>query len=183
MLPISVPELTQEFLKSRLEYRDGCFYWRVKPVIDSGDRRWNTKYSGKRAGSLDLSSGYRYIGFTIKGKRQHFLEHRLVFIWFHGHFPKGQIDHEKGIKDQNWIEYLRDVSSSENNKNKRMPKNNTSGVMGVSWHKPLGKWRAGIMVDYKTIHLGYFYDKFEAICARKSSEVKYRFHENHGRKL
>jgi hypothetical protein len=35
-------------------------------------------------------------------------------------------------------------------------KRQASGFRGVSWHKPLGKWRAQITVDGKMEHLGFF---------------------------
>lgn len=58
---------------------------------------------------------------------------------------------------------------------------NISGVAGVHFRKCRNKWRARIMVDGIDIHLGHFSDKFEAICARKSANNKYGFHENHGK--
>ena len=50
---------------------------------------------------------------------------------------------------------------------------NTSGITGVYWHKPLNKWVAKICINQKDIHLGY-HDKFEdAVLARKQGEEKY----------
>ena len=56
---------------------------------------------------------------------------------------------------------------------KRTPKNNTSGVKGVMWEKSKSKWKAGIRVNYKQIHLGYFDNKEDAIAARLTAEKKY----------
>jgi group I intron endonuclease len=39
---------------------------------------------------------------------------------------------------------------------------NRSGIRGVSWHKTASKWRAGITINNKTIHLGLFDDLQEA---------------------
>jgi hypothetical protein len=36
-------------------------------------------------------------------------------------------------------------------------------------------------VNNRRVSLGYFSDKFEAICVRKSADNKYDFHSNHGR--
>jgi hypothetical protein len=46
---------------------------------------------------------------------------------------------------------IRWATRSMQNINKRMMSNNTSGYRGVSWHKPLSKWRARICVDGKQI--------------------------------
>lgn len=51
---------------------------------------------------------------------------------------------------------LRLVSHKENMQNRRMQRNNTSGVRGVWWDKKSNKWRACIRKDGKTIHLGTF---------------------------
>ena len=57
--------------------------------------------------------------------------------------------------------------------NRRLFKSNTSGCPGVWFYNLRNKWIAKITVNYKQIHLGYFEDVFEAICARKSAELKY----------
>lgn len=172
--------LTQEYLKSSLERRNDRFYWRLKPVVSWQDKTWNTRFSGKMAGTLN-PNGYRYICFTIDGKARLFSEHQLVWLWHNGHSPENQIDHISGVRDDNRIENLRSVDSAENHKNQRIPKDNTSGVMGIYWNKGIQKWYARIIVDYKKIHLGVFNDKFEAICARKAAEIRYGFHPNHGK--
>lgn len=60
---------------------------------------------------------------------------------------------------------------SEQNHNRGMQSNNTSGTKGVSYHKPYEKWVAYIYTDRKRIHIGYFKNKEEAIEARKSVEI------------
>lgn len=49
------------------------------------------------------------------------------------------------------------------------------------YFKDYGKWRAQIVVSGILIFLGYFERKQDAITARKEAEVKYNFHENHGK--
>ena len=63
-------------------------------------------------------------------------------------------------------------TQSEQMRNQRLRTENTSGLAGVRQHAN-GKWKVGIGVDGKQIHLGYF-DSFEgAASARKSAEIKY----------
>ena len=70
--------------------------------------------------------------------------------------------------------------SSENSKNRKIQKNNKSGVVGVFFKNDIQKWAARIMVNRKSIYLGAFSLKDDAITARKNAEVKYNFHPNHG---
>jgi hypothetical protein len=51
--------------------------------------------------------------------------------------------------------------------------NNTSGRRGVNWNKREERWVARIMVERRSIFLGYF-DSFEcAVAAREAAERKY----------
>ncbi len=170
--------ITQEYLKSRLDLRDGWFYWKPVPVTKWQDKRFNNQYARKRAGCFD-KHGYRQISFRINGKYRLFFEHRLIWLWHHGHFPEGEIDHIDGVKDNNNITNLRAVDRAENGKNQRIHKNNKSGVMGVHWHKVAKKWQAAIYAEGENFYLGLFIDKQDAIKARKAAEIKYGFHSNH----
>jgi hypothetical protein len=131
---------------------------------------------GSIAGRL-TKDGYRRVcldGFAYP-------EHKLIWLYFYGKFPDGEIDHINHIRDDNRIPNMRDVPRTQNNKNKSIGKNNSSGVIGVCWDKQGKNWKAAITVNSKKIHLGYFKDLKEAIQARKSANLKYRFHENHGK--
>lgn len=50
------------------------------------------------------------------------------------------------------------------------PKNNTSGVKGVTWDKARSKWRAQIVFKGKTYHLGRYDTLKEAAQARRIAE-------------
>jgi hypothetical protein len=68
---------------------------------------------------------------------------------------------------------LRPATNSEQNQNKGMYRNNISGIKGVGWDTLHQKWRAYIGVNRKTIYLGLFEDKNEAIKTRLRAELKY----------
>lgn len=68
---------------------------------------------------------------------------------------------------------LRKATASEQAQNKGLPKNNKSGVIGVGWNKKSQKWKAYIGVDKKTISLGLFDNKDDAIKARLEAELRY----------
>lgn len=56
---------------------------------------------------------------------------------------------------------------------RKLNKNNKSGVRGVSFNKFKNKWCANIKVQRKNIYLGSYNTKEEAIEARKEGEKKY----------
>jgi AP2 domain len=71
------------------------------------------------------------------------------------------------------------ATSSVQSFNQRKKRTNTSGVIGVSWHKQTSKWSAQIRIDGKKIHLGTFNDFGEAVTVRQEAELKYYgFHSN-----
>lgn len=84
-----------------------------------------------------------------------------------GEKPKGmtlgRVDNNNGYDKGNcrWETY------TEQNKNKRGYRNNTSGYKGVSWNKRQGKWQAYVCKEKRQIALGYFTDAAEAAAARK----------------
>lgn len=68
---------------------------------------------------------------------------------------------------------LRHATISENSKNKRRYKNNTSGITGVTWESDRNKWKASVKVDGKELRLGNFINKDDAVKARLEAEAKY----------
>jgi hypothetical protein len=83
------------------------------------------------------------------------------------------VDHKNHITGDNRKENLRICTVSENQYNRRMQNNNTSGVIGVSWDKRYSKWRAYIAVDKERIELGSFNNIDDAINARRQAEMTY----------
>lgn len=118
-----------------------------------------------------------YVIAFLLGKK--WRAHHLAWLYEYGVFPKGQIDHINGVRTDNRIENLREVSNQENSKNAKLYITNKVGYVGVGKHQ--NKYRAFITVNYKSVHLGMFDTIEEAITARKNAEIKYNFHKNHGR--
>jgi len=65
---------------------------------------------------------------------------------------------------------LRVCTARENTLNGKVPKNNTSGVIGVSFSKSKNKWKAFINKDYKQLFLGYYETMTDAVRARLIAE-------------
>lgn len=116
--------------------------------------------------------GYGEVSF--QGKKWYV--HRLMFSVFVGPLEEGlQVDHIECISTACCNpEHLRQISASGNQQNQRgLRANNTSGQPGVTWDKKNGKWLAQIKVDRKCLFLGYFTNLDDAIAARKAGEAKY----------
>ncbi len=123
-----------------------------------------------------------YLTVRLNGKL-HYV-HRIAWDLIHPNDPLKpveEIDHINHDRSDNRAVNLRKVSRLSNSVNQSLRRTNTSGQMGVCWHRASGKWTAVIMVDGATKYLGLFADKHEAIAARKAAEEKYGFHENHGK--
>ena len=180
------PELLAE-LRERLDYNPdtGVFAWKeAKPEHFSDGKRsasskckiWNGKLSGKKAGTMSLE-GY----LTIMFKGIIVSCHRLAYAFSNGFWPLNQIDHDNGIRNDNSFINLFDRTNAENGKNQKLSVRNYSGHIGVSL-QPSGKFLSVINNKGKKIGLGR-HDTFEqAVADRKAAEVKYGFHNNHGRK-
>jgi len=173
------PDLLRELL--RYEPDTGKLFWRERPIeMFTAERHmnaWNARHKNKEAFTASNDRMYRVGDIFSKA----FKAHRVIWAIHHGDWPDDQIDHINGVRDDNRIENLRVVTNAENARNKSMRKNNKSGVMGVYWNKCKSKWSAEIQCNGKKIHLGYFTSKDDAAAARAAADVKYSFHENHGR--
>lgn len=108
---------------------------------------------GKKSGSL-RPDGY----LQIKMGGRHYLAHRLAWLHVTGHWPKHEIDHINGIKNDNRFANFRDIPHVYNGRNRRLQKNNTSGRKGVTWNKKLQKWEVAIGLNFSNIYLGIFDD-------------------------
>lgn len=58
------------------------------------------------------------------------------------------------------------ATAVQQNNNRSVNKNNTSGSRGVHWDKRHKKWNARVQENRKLKHIGYFSDKIEAAQAR-----------------
>lgn len=146
---------------------------------ETGDLTWKVT-RGPRAQAGDKASGSngRYGTVRFGGVLQY--THRVAFYLMVGRWPE-QVDHINGNKRDNRWQNLREVTQQENSRNAKKYSTNTSGCTGVRWHKNIQKWGASIRVDSRHHNKGYYKSWWDAVCARKSAEVQYGFHINHGR--
>lgn len=155
----------------------GEITWRkIEHSLSNGDKIFNGRYSGKRAGTPHIQDGYNHIG--IGGRM--ILAHRLAWFIYYDEWPDGIIDHINHDRLDNRIVNLRDSNSKEQTYNQSLYRNNTSGQVGVNFSKSSNKWQARIWHGSKAYHLGLFETYEDAVEARKVAEKELGFHANHG---
>jgi hypothetical protein len=139
----------------------GFIYWKV-----SNGRR---AVAGSKAGSKH-NAGYTRIG--IDGVD--YLAHRIAWLLYTGDWPKFQIDHINGDRNDNRIVNLRDVTPAENTQNqKKSQRGSKSGTLGV--FKVWNKYRADISFNGQHKYLGMFSSPTDA--HRAYLEAKRSFHK------
>ena len=82
-------------------------------------------------------------------------------------------DHIDGNPLNNRKENLRESTNTQNCRNCKISKNNTSGYKGVIFLRDVEKWGAQIMVNRKNKNLGRYKDKKDAARAYNKAAVKY----------
>jgi hypothetical protein len=110
--------------------------------------------------------------FRVKLHGRCYFAHRIIFAIMTDKWPDQQIDHINGERcDNRWCN-LREANFSENQQNTKL-RRNSSGYMGVIWHKRDNKWQAQIMIENKFIWLGYFATPELAYAAYLDAKAQY----------
>jgi len=151
--------ITQSELKEVLNYdaETGLFTW-IKTS------KMSRRKPGDVAGGTN-SEGYRQIGVLSR----YYFAHRLAWLYVHGEWPPGCIDHINGIRTDNSMCNLRVVSVRENNFNIRAIRAK-SGHIGV-YQKSQGSFFASIKADGKHRGLGSFKSAEEASIAYQTAKA------------
>lgn len=106
--------------------------------------------AGAEAGTV-RRDGYRQIVID----RHTYLASRLAWFYVHGKWPSGEVDHKNGVRLDNRLANLRDVTHQGNGHNEHgVRKNNKSGFLGVT--KSGKRFLSWIGMDGKTLYLGSF---------------------------
>jgi len=167
---VKKPEMTAEYLRSIVQYdpATGLMLWR----INKGGRR----IAGREVGRIRAKDGYRHV--KIDGRM--YLVHRLAWLYVHGVWPQGLLDHENTRRADNWIDNLRECTRSQNGANRPAQANNdakTKGVHRVVWSGGRVMWKAQIYVTVegqrkRGEYLGCFETKQEASAAYSKRAVE-----------
>lgn len=156
--------LTAERLRELMFYDPitGLFMWRT------GLGRRN-KQEGKIAGAVNGKGG-----IVIRIDRRMYHASRLAWLYVHGEWPSGFVDHRNRNRADNSLKNLRPADRIQNGGNQLKSKRNTSGFRGVDLVKATGKWRATIRHSGVLHFLGGFSTKEEAAAAYRAAAIRLR---------
>ncbi|UVK39919.1 HNH endonuclease [Mesorhizobium sp. AR10] len=153
-----LPALTAERARALLIYNPetGALNWRVaRPGICSG------ALAGTRT-----SEGYTQIEIDYRLYKAH----RVIWLIMTGKWPTHQVDHKNGMRADNRWKNLREATPLQNARNRRPGCSNSSGRVGVSFSAARSKWGAYIGLDNRTVNLGHYETRDEAVAARIEAE-------------
>ena len=181
-------EFPPEVLREILDYdpEEGILEWKHRPLNHDlwtvrGARSFNSQFAGTRAGFERKVKNRDYVRRELKlpgGKN--YLEHRIIWAWMTGEWPEKMIDHiDQNPLNNRWSN-LREADNATNQQNSSRRKDNTSGVVGVSWDKKRSKWK----VDTQFNNCRYFDYRecfIDAVALRLKHLRDLGFSENHGR--
>ncbi len=152
--------LTQARLKERLSYDPSTGEFRTLVKVKQVP-------AGAVAGSIG-SKGYR----RIKVDNREYAAHRLAWLYVHGEFPPGDLDHKNRIRSDNRLDNLRPASRTQNGQNRSVAKNNSSGYTGVTFNKACRKWQASICTGGRARHLGLHSTPEAAAAAYRAAKAE-----------
>lgn len=141
-----------------LDPETGKLTWNARPdshfstlTARSG---WNTKYAGSRA-DKDSPDGYRRVRWSVNGRAQLCMAHRIVFSLHHNRHPEGFLDHKDGNPRNNAPDNLRECDRFQNmaNKARNAGKTLPKGVYLSSDGRAL---TAAVRHEGKSLYLGRF---------------------------
>lgn len=161
--------ISQDYLKSILSYDEltGDFAWLV------------CKGRGVKVGMIAGRKGNDgYVGIGMDGKK--YPAHILAWVYSYGSIPDGQIDHINHNRSDNRLDNLRDVTRKENQRNRTLNKNNTSGFCGITKTTKSERWQVQVGINGKSVYVGCFKSKDEAVKARDKAYKENNYHINHG---
>lgn len=101
-----------------------------------------------------------------------YLSHRLAWLYEYGAWPVAELDHINCNQRDNRIANLREATRAQNCRNTRTPKNNSSGLKGVSFNRNHGLWVASISCDGNQQVVGRFDSKEAAYAAYCAAAVR-----------
>jgi hypothetical protein len=135
-------------------------------IVDASDFEWINQWKWLALPSPARNSPFRAI--RTENKKTIYMHRRIISA------PDGiQVDHINGDTLFNSRSNLRLATQSQNQCNKILQKNSTTGFKGVHFHKVNGVWTSYITVSGKQLHLGCFASPEAAHDAYKAAALQH----------
>ena len=156
--------MTEEIWKNIIEYE-------TYSVSLFGNVRNNT--TNRILKPRKTKIGYLLVCLYKNKIRKTFSIHRLVALAFIPN-PENKfcVDHIDNNPSNNNLTNLRWATLTENQMNRKISIDNTSGTKGVYFHKPNNKWYAQIIIHGKKTYLGCFETIESAAAARQTKALE-----------
>jgi hypothetical protein len=147
----------------------GLLTWKQRPLEHftsvNGFHAFNGLYAGKIAGNMQ---GNGYLRVVIDGTS--YLVHRVIYKMQKGREPKGEVDHRDTNRANNRWKNLRIATSSQNQHNAKIRKDNKTGFKGVQ--RVGNKYLAAVILHSEKAFHEYFDTPEEAYEARCKASKK-----------
>ena len=146
--------LTQEILKENFKYdpENGELFWVKQSKFKNRDLT--------KAISCKDRYGYISVCTNLSGKAKNYRVHRLIWVYVYGQVDN-EIDHINGLKHDNRLCNLREVTHQQNMMNK--------SSKGIYLSKNRKKWIASINCNGQRKYIGVFPTLEEASKAYKNA--------------
>lgn len=137
-------DLTAEQVRAVLHYspETGVLTWRV----DTGTAK-----------ALDTAGVVGDHGYVLVGlRRRVYRAHRLAWLWVHGRWPTGSLDHVDGDRQNNRLSNLREATHTQNLQNSKRAREMASGLKGAYPTANGQTWTSRIRHNGRSVYLGCF---------------------------
>jgi len=145
--------VTQELLRKLFDYNPET--GELSRLVTRGSR-------GPKGAVVGCLNVHGYLVTRLNGKL--YQNQRLIWMWVHGHWPLGVMDHINHVTTDNRLANLRDVPQAINAQNRAGPqKDNQCGYLGVI--RRGNSFRARVKLNRKMIYVGTYATPEEAHAA------------------
>jgi hypothetical protein len=139
----------------------------------TGELRWKVKPC-QRVSVGDVAGCINKCGYlVVRCAYKLHLVHRIVWLITTGALPVNELDHVNGIRNDNRLSNLREVTRRQNQRNRKCHR--TGHLLYTTYDKHKGRWKAvSPTINGKRKHIGHYDTMQEAsVAAEKWLELNY----------